>query len=90
MTAPGPDHRGFELGEQVQLDKRVNIGFRYRQGTIVGFGEVHPDHFPVRDPRYSNPPGPVVIVIGPSGGIDVWSVDRCVRPGSDWAVGDPG
>jgi hypothetical protein len=61
------------LGATVQLSDRVNIGARFRTGTVVGYGTVHPDRFPI---PADLPAYPVVLVVGPDGTADAWNLDR--------------
>jgi hypothetical protein len=66
-----PDRPG--LGATVRLSDRVNVGARFRTGSVVGYGTVHPDRFPIPADLTAYA---VVLVASPDGTLDVWSLDR--------------
>ena len=60
------------LGATVRLSDEVNVGAPFRSGTVVGYGTVTPEHFPV---PADLPAYPVVLVSGPDS-VAAWSLDR--------------
>ena len=74
---------GVTLGATVDLDRRVTVGARLWSGTVIGFGVVHPEHFPIPS---TVEPHAVVIVSGAGACIDVWDLRYAiprVRDGRD-------
>jgi hypothetical protein len=62
---------GVTLGAAVDLDPRVTVGARLWSGTVIGFGVVHPEHFPIPSTVEAHT---VVIVSGTGACIDVWDL----------------